>query len=396
MFTTKTHTAIIALVASAGFAVSSLAPAVSQAGVVKAQAVQPRVNVQVPPTALTPTPGELREFPLPAGPNLIPRDPLRITKGPDGNMWFTEPYVDRIGRITPSGTLTEFSSGITPGSEPDDIAAGPDGNLWFTEEKGNRIGRITPSGVVTEFPVPTAGSHPRGIAAGPDGNMWFTEFLGGKIGRIIVSGTLPESSTNRALLARTGFTRTGQVTEFSSGITAESGPSGITKGADGNMWFTEETGNAIGRITPAGAVTQFGAHPVNEETAEGALGVNSFPTTITPGPEGNLWFTESFGNRVGRISTSGAVTEFSGLPPESTPDGIVAGPDGDLWVTESRNSGVARMTRSGQVIGFYNTTGFGEPRGIAAGPNNTLWFTEFGGDRVARITFNSPASVLAQ
>jgi streptogramin lyase len=382
----RTRTTIIALVASATFAVLSLAPAVSQAQFV-GQLVQ---------SALTPTPGELREFPLPAGPTLIPRDPLRITKGPDGNMWFTEPYVDRIGRITPSGTLTEFSAGITPGSGVSDIAAGPDGNLWFTEEAGNRIGRITPSGTVTEFPVPTAGSHPRGIAAGPDGNMWFTEFTGGKIGRIIVSGTLPESSTTRALLARTGFTRTGQVTEFSSGITAESGPSGITKGPDGNMWFTEETGNAIGRITTSGAVTQFGAHPVNGETTEGALGVNSFPTTITPGPEGNLWFTESFGNRVGRISTSGAVTEFSGLPPESTPDGIVAGPDGDLWVTESLNSGVARMTRTGQVIGFYKTTGFGEPRGIAAGPNNTLWFTEFGGDRVSRITFNSPLASAAQ
>ena len=78
-----------------------------------------------------------------------------------------------------------------------------------------------------------------------------------------------------------------------------------------------------------------------------------------------------------RITTAGAVTEFSGLPPESYPDGIAAGPDGDLWFTESLNSRVARMTRSGQVIGFYPTT-------------------EFGGDRVARMTFNPPVAANAQ
>jgi streptogramin lyase len=40
------------------------------------------------------------------------------------------------------------------------------------------------SGTVTEFPVPTANSPPSGIAAGPDGNMWFTEQVEKKIGRI--------------------------------------------------------------------------------------------------------------------------------------------------------------------------------------------------------------------
>lgn len=37
---------------------------------------------------------------------------------------------------------------------------------------------------VTEFPIPTAGSLPQGITAGPDGNLWFVENAGGQIGRI--------------------------------------------------------------------------------------------------------------------------------------------------------------------------------------------------------------------
>ena len=79
--------------------------------------------------------------------------------------------------------VTEFSLRITNG--PYGIAAGPDGNLWFTELFGNRIGRITPQGVVTEFGAGIkAGAAPLGITTGPDGNLWFTEYGGDRIGRI--------------------------------------------------------------------------------------------------------------------------------------------------------------------------------------------------------------------
>src|SRR5262245_55081468 len=74
---------------------------------------------------------------------------------------------------------------------------------------------------ITEYPVPTAERDLTGIAAGPDGNVWFTEFSGNKIGRITPNGV---------------------ITEFPI-PTADSGPVGITAGPDGNVWFTESRGN---------------------------------------------------------------------------------------------------------------------------------------------------------
>jgi len=73
----------------------------------------------------------------------------------------------------------------TANSKPEDITAGPDGALWFTEDYGNKIGRITTAGVITEYPVPTANSYPEGIAAGPDGALWFTEYYGNRIGEAV-------------------------------------------------------------------------------------------------------------------------------------------------------------------------------------------------------------------
>src|SRR5260370_8021881 len=84
---------------------------------------------------------------------------------------------DSIVRISPAGAITSFQAGTRTGGEfgtgPESIAAGPDGNLWFTEFFANRIGRMTPSGALTEFPIPTPDSSPRRIVAGPDGNLSF-------------------------------------------------------------------------------------------------------------------------------------------------------------------------------------------------------------------------------
>ena len=62
--------------------------------------------------------------------------------------------------------------------------------------------------------------------------------------------------------------------------------------AHGNLWFTERTGNRIGRITPVGVVTEF----------ESGISAGSHPYGIA-GSGRALWFTEELGNRVAKITT---------------------------------------------------------------------------------------------
>src|SRR5207248_1448781 len=85
-----------------------------------------------------------------------------------------------IGRITPNGTTTEFSSGLNAGSLPNGIMPGADGNAWFADRGTIKaIGRITPGGAITEFSTGlAAGSSPRGVAAGAygfDGYRWLLD-----------------------------------------------------------------------------------------------------------------------------------------------------------------------------------------------------------------------------
>ncbi|MEP6812993.1 MAG: hypothetical protein ABI990_08395 [Actinomycetota bacterium] len=70
--------------------------------------------------------GQITEFAAP-GSNIA-----QVRAGPDGNLWFTD-RAGKIGQITTGGTITEFSSGLNPGSQPFSNVVGPDGNVWFTD-----------------------------------------------------------------------------------------------------------------------------------------------------------------------------------------------------------------------------------------------------------------------
>ena len=70
-------------------------------------------------------------------------------------------------------------------SAPFGITPGPGGTLWFTEQDGNRIGRISTTGQITEYTVPTNRSEPKGITESSNGEIWFTEYSGNKIGQLI-------------------------------------------------------------------------------------------------------------------------------------------------------------------------------------------------------------------
>ena len=59
------------------------------------------------------------------------------------------------GDATSIAATREYSTAMSSPAGPNGITAGPDGNVWFTEAYADRIGRITPAGVVSEYP-PTA------------------------------------------------------------------------------------------------------------------------------------------------------------------------------------------------------------------------------------------------
>jgi streptogramin lyase len=210
----------------------------------------------------------------------------------------------------------------------------------------------TTCGVFTEFDIPTANSSPSGIALGPDGNLWFTELQGGKIGQVTTAGV---------------------VTEFSTGLSASPGLTGITKGPDGNMWFAESTTGYVGKITTSGTITEY---PISTSNPQG----------MATGADGNLYVAEYGTSMIGQVATGGMLANEYAATASSGPIGIVAGPDNNLWFTECAGNRIGRVTTGGTVTEFALPPGGSQPTGITVGPDGNLWFTEKGSSKIGVIT----------
>jgi virginiamycin B lyase len=205
---------------------------------------------------------------------------------------------------------------------------------------------------IDEFPIPTPTSLPTGITAGPDGAIWFVEENGNRVGRITTSG---------------------QITEFLI-PTASATPQEIVAGPDGALWFTEYGNNKIGRITSAGVFD-----PPNGYDLPAGAG----PDGITAGPDGALWFTQIGTDQIGKITTSGSISHYP-LVTGFNPGDIAAGPDGRLWFTESEAGKVGAINPSTGAVQEFDRPG-ADPSAITSS-GASLWFTQFSANRIEQMS----------
>jgi virginiamycin B lyase len=157
-------------------------------------------------------------------------------------------------------------------------------------------------------------------------------------------------------------------------------PYSIVTGTDGNLWFTESDGDAIGRISPNGELERYGLPTPGSD-----------PYGITVGPDGYLWFTERLSNRIGVMDTAGNLLAEYDLPTQNAqPWDIALGGDHALWFTEENVDQIGRITADGTITEYPLTVGT-FPTGIAADAKGTIWFTEELGNVIGRIKVKKPS-----
>jgi YD repeat-containing protein len=169
-----------------------------------------------------------------------------------------------------------------------------------------------------------------------------------------------------------GTVTASQTVQVEANQTVQGTPFGITTGSDGNLWFTNFGTNKIGKITPSGATTEY------------MLPRGSLPMGIALGPDGNVWFTDFSSDKICKITTSGVITEYA-LPAGSKPSGIVSGPDGNLWFSDLDTGAVGKITTSG-VITEYALPAGSKPSAIAKGSDGNLWVADRGLERIYKVT----------
>jgi virginiamycin B lyase len=310
-----------------------------------------------------------------------------IVQDQDGVLWFGDAISNTIWSFDPaSGEFSSFPV-PTPDSYPFQLAIDPNGTLWFTELYGGKIGELRKGGRIREYPTPTLSSGPNGLDIGDDGRVWFVEGAAkqlasfdpvsgefqeiplGKLAEnprgvlVTRSGSIwiADSATSRLIQVNPG---SGEMIPFvtSPAVYApESTPYFLLESPEGKIWFNERFGNKIGVLDPASRrMTEFELPYSSTMDLPGYVPPPccSVPTGLPVVPReifgiaqdrsGNLWFTESFGRRIGVVR--------SGYEPQVTISGSTAP------VKLVRNSSAtlqlrltSRLEKPGNLAIIYNS-----------------------------------------
>ncbi len=205
--------------------------------------------------------------------------------------------------------------------------------------------------VATTFPLPAA---PFDIEIETSNRVWFT------LPEINAIGSLEVDTTSPVLrYTYTAYTLSSPNCE----------PYRLSI-ADGDVWFTQRSGNRIGRLTIlTGAITEYDVPTPN-----------SGPSDIDVAPDGTVWFAESNSNQLAVLRpTDGTIQEFDIGRVATSLDRIDARSPAIVWTTAPGINMLFGFRRASNDIVDVTLEDYsgaqGTIRGLAVTPSGVPWIS---------------------
>ncbi|HEX3803434.1 MAG TPA: hypothetical protein VHV75_11395 [Solirubrobacteraceae bacterium] len=271
-------------------------------------------------------------------PDLI--QPTTLATLPDGNLLILESSRDQILELKPDGALSVFAGNGRVGFAGDGgpaqdaeldftyfsspgMTVTPNGNVDVLDDGNCRIRQINPDGVIqTILRVPLVKVYPHGaacritsVAVSPAGSVY-----------IATDSEIERLSANGHLVRVAG--RTGSEAHEPAHLTPSDvvfSPVSIALNHAGDLYIASFSPKAVYQLTPAGKLTVLGG---------------SYPTELTPDPDGSVLVGTHFG--VIQEATSSGIRPYYSVNPKHV-TGIDWGSDGGF-----QENGIA-VTRAATI-----------------------------------------------
>ena len=296
---------------------------------------------------------------------------------------------------------------------PTGLAVDATGNVYVSDYNNNKIRKISPTGNVTTF----AGSgifgykdglgaeaqfmYLEGIVTDAKGNVYVADLGNYRIRKITPNAEVSTFAGSGVVGIADG-----------QGINAQfSGPAGLTIDGNGNLYVTD--GQRIRKVTPDGVVSTIvgsGIAGYLDGPANSAKFFN--PCGIAIDVSGNLFVMDSDNSKVRKISATGEVSTLAGSDRGfadgvgldakfNTASSLTIDTQGNLFVADSYNHRIRKITStgavstfSGSVSGFsdgdISTALFKYPDVIASDINGNLYVSA--SQKIRKITL-SPSGI---
>jgi streptogramin lyase len=345
------------------------------------------------------------------------RNPTAIAYAPTGDLYIADTNNHAIRKIAPDGTVstlaglagsTNFGYVDATGSAarfraPNTAAVSPDGNIYVSDTWNDRVRKITPAGVVTSltpvFP------NPRGIAIRSTGELIVSDTSFSTLSSISASGTA-------SLFA--GTLNTYGSTDGPAEIARFYSPIGISLDTAGNCYVADSSNQTVRKVSPSGVTTTL-AGQVGMAGSDDTSGANitfNGPRGLAIDSTGTTWLADTDNHLIRKVLPSGITFTYSGQPlvdgsangplataEFSSPSDIALTPDGNAYVADTANHVIRRISTSGIVSTFAGTAGtygntdgvgsaalFRSPSGIAADLAGNLYVADRGNHTIRKIS----------
>ena len=297
-------------------------------------------------------------------------EPLGVAADASGVVYVADGFNHRIRAVTPSGLVSTLAgSGSATWADgtgaaasfynPYGVATYPgSGIIYVSEPWSNRIRKLTPSGVTTTF----AGS---GFSSWADGQGTFASFNFPNGLTVDSAGVVyvADQENHRIrkitpLGAVTTLAGTGSSTPFSNGVGASTAsfanPSGVAVDGRGNVYVGDGFNYRIRLIIPNGTVSTFAGN--GSATWADGIGTSAafnYPYHLSFAANGNLLVADSYNNRIRMITPLGVVTTISGSTASfrdgtsslfKSPMGVTVSSSGTLYVSDVGNHRILALT----------------------------------------------------
>jgi len=237
-----------------------------------------------------------------------------------------------------------------------DVAPAPEGGVWFTAQASGHLGWFDPKSGRTELIALGTGSSPHGVIPGPDKAAWITD---SGLGAIVRVGW-PDRAV-RAFPLPAGA-------PYANLNTA-------SFDADGDLWFTGQSG-VVGRVaTKSGAVTVKDA-----PKGRGPYGICTTPA-------GDVWWCSLAGSFIARIDRK--TGESVVIEPPSPNQGarrVWSDSRGRIWVSEWLSGNLSVHDPASQSWRKWRLPGDApRPYAVWVDGGDKVWVSDFGGNAMFRF-----------
>jgi len=264
--------------------------------------------------------------------------PFGICLDARGDLYVADSANHCIRKVSPAGVVTTFAGNGEQGTvdgpadkvrfnTPSGVHTDGRGNLLVCSYVENSIRVVDARGNVRSLiarrevgyrdgPVDKALVHaPRGLVLDSRGNLFFSDCWNHRIRKISPDGMV-------STVAGGGPTGVEARATWRDGSATEArfyAPCGMAIDSADNLYVADAENHRIRKITPAGAVTTIAGHGASGKKGRGfvdgpaARSRLNTPTEVFVAEDGTVYFSDTHGHRIRKISPRGIVSTIAGV-----------------------------------------------------------------------------------